>query len=166
MAIIVGTNEVAKANTKANAVGPTIIKEPSAVANVKIAKAVMKEKQRTCCGCYKENSTDTRCCGLCYYCCPAKHIDKNIDEKRCDCCPVDFEDYWYSGYVQTTAGYGNTAEDINGLCCWCCFPVKFPLFFPCFLGSLCNHAINKCCATTCCASLGGCAAPIKRNYLF
>ena len=118
------------------------------------------------CGCYKENSTDARCCGLCYCCCRAKHIDKELDKKRCDCCPNDFSEYWYSGYIQTTAGYGNSEEDVNGICCCFCFPIKFPLFFPCFLGSLVNQMINSCCATTCCASIGGCSAPIKRNYLF
>ncbi len=141
-----------------------------------------KEKQpQSLCGCYNEHSTDARCCGLCYCFCPAVHIDKEKDEKRCDCCPTDFCEYWYSGYVQTTEGYGNPEEEINGLCCWLCFPVKFSVFFPCCLGSLCNQLINTCCATTCCATLcgykpcgpmtcaykpcGGCASPIKRNYL-
>lgn len=104
------------------------------------------------CGCYKENSTDARCCGLCYCCCPANNIDKEDDPQRCDLCPNDFSEYWYSGYVQTTTGYGNKEEDVNGVCCWLCCPVKFSLFFPCFLGSLINHAINYCCST-------------NRNYL-
>ena len=34
-------------------------------------------------------------------------------------------------------------KDKNGVCCWFCFPVKFPLFFPCFLGSICNSCINE-----------------------
>ena len=118
-------------------------------------------------GCYEEDSPDTRCCGLCYCCCRAKNIYKETDKERCDCCPNDIHEYWYSGYVQTTSGYGNSAEDINGLCCWLCFPLKFPVFFPCFLGSLVNQMLNTCCATTCCARVvGGCAVPIKRNYLF
>ena len=123
----------------------------------------------TCCGCYKNNSTDTRCCGLCYYCCPAKNINKEIDPGRCDFCPNDFHEYWYSGYVQTTSGYGNSAEEMNGVYCWCCFPLKFPLFFSCFLGSLVNQTINTCSATTCCSRFCSCicgTAPIKRNYLF
>jgi hypothetical protein len=106
------------------------------------------------CGCYKANSTDARCCGLCYCCCPAKHINKEIDLRRCDFCPNDFCEYWYSGYVQTVAGYGNKEEDLNGVCCWLCFPVKLPMFFSCFIGSLVNDGLNRCCA-----------APIKRNYL-
>ena len=120
-------------------------------------------------GCYKDNSTDTRCCGLCYWCCRATHIDKEVDRARCDFCPNDFHEYWYSGYVQTTAGYGSKEEDINGIYCWCCFPLKFPMFFTCCLGSLLNQAINNCCATSCCASLCGSncgTAPVKRNYLF
>jgi predicted glycosyltransferase len=68
MAIIVGTNEVAIANAKiAKALAKSVIKSK-----------IVKENQHTCCGCYKENSTDSRCCGICYYCCPAKHIDKEI----------------------------------------------------------------------------------------
>jgi hypothetical protein len=122
---------------------------------------------RTFCGCYNEHSTDARCCGLCYCCCPAKHIDKAIDHQRCDCCPNDFCEYWYSGYVQTTAGYGNQEEDLNGVCCWLCFPVKISMFFPCLLGSLCNQVINACCAATTSPTLVGiCSAPNKRNYLF
>ena len=168
---IVKAIEVAKANEAANAANATKAKAKANAtkANATKANAAAKENQRPCCGCYKEDSTDTRCCGLCYYCCPAKHIDKEIDKKRCDCCPNDFCEYWYSGLVQTTAGYGNKEEDINGICCCFCFPVKFPLFFPCFLGSLCNHTINKFCATTCCTTYcgaRGCSAPIKRNYLF
>jgi hypothetical protein len=124
-------------------------------------------QQPTYCGCYKENSTDTRCCGLCYCCCPATHIDKEKDRKRCDCCPNDFHEYWYSGYVQTTAGPSiNKEEEMNGVCCWFCFPLKFPLFFPCFLGSLLNQAFNACCATTCCTAYCCGTAPMKRNYLF
>jgi hypothetical protein len=117
--------------------------------------------------CYNADSTDARCCGLCYCCCRAKNIEKEIDKERCDCCPNDFNEYWYSGYVQTTAGYGNSDEDINGVYCWFCFPVKFSLFFSCCLGSLVNQTLNTCCATSCCARVvGGCAVPIKRNYLF
>uniref|UniRef100_A0A6C0IIN6 Uncharacterized protein n=1 Tax=viral metagenome TaxID=1070528 RepID=A0A6C0IIN6_9ZZZZ len=88
------------------------------------------------CNCYNTASTDARCCGACYYCCPTK---KKVEE-RCECCPNDFDTYWDSGYVQTNVGYGT--EDPNGLCCWCCFPIKFPVFFTCFLGSLCNNYIN------------------------
>jgi len=168
MAIIVGANEVAKVIdiAKVNELAKAVAAKATVAKAVAKAKAKAVTNQHSCCGCYKENSPDARCCGLCYYCCPAKHIDKEIDRVRCDCCPNDIKEYWYSGYVQTTAGYGNKEEDINGICCWFCFPLKFPLFFPCFLGSLCNNVINKCCATSCCASLGGCAAPIKRNYLF
>ena len=132
----------------------------------KMSNEQVINEEPTRCGCYKDNSTDARCCGLCYCCCPAKHIDKEIDKKRCDCCPNDFYEYWYSGLVQTTAGYGHKAEDINGFCCWLCFPFKFPIFFPCFLGSLLNHAINACCATNCCAMSCCETSSIKRNYLF
>jgi hypothetical protein len=132
-------------------------------------KEMIKKHQYKLFNCYAENSPDTRCCGICYCCCPVKNSDD--DSQRCDVCPIDFGEYWYSGYVQTSSGNGRAEEEINGICCWFCFPLKISLFFPCLLGSLFNHAVNKCCATTCCATLGGCsslngcAAPIKRNYL-
>jgi hypothetical protein len=95
-----------------------------------------KEKKFTCCPCYNNTSLDARCCGACYYCCPLKN-----KEDQCEFCPNTFTTYWKSGYIQTTAGYGK--EEENGCCCWFCFPVKFPLFFPCFLGSICNSCINE-----------------------
>jgi len=158
MAIIVGANIVG-----ANILGEnvfsvahsTIVKEPIIVKHPKITKIIEKENYNPCCGCYEADSTDARCCGVCYCCCPAANIDKEIDKKRCDCCPNDFNEYWYSGLVQTTMGYGNPAEEINGVCCWFCFPIKFSMFFPCFLGSLLNHTINHCC----------CDAQMTRNYL-
>ena len=92
-----------------------------------------------CCRCYKRDSIDARCCGLCYACCP-----KNTVDDQCNCCPNDFGMYWDSGYVQTTAGYGKQADqdEKNGLCCWFCFPLKFGLFFPCCIGSIGNGCIN------------------------
>ena len=135
----VGSNGVGSNGVGSNAVGSNASKNT-------------EKKQK--CSCYSSDSTDARCCGLCYCCCPAKHIDKEMDLNRCDFCPNDFCEYWYSGYVQTHSGYGHPEEEINGICCWFCFPLKFPIFFPCFLGSLVNHAINQCCA-----------APQKRNYL-
>ena len=156
MAIIVGANIVGEnvfSLSTLKAVGPKAV-GPKAVGPKAVGPKAVEENQRPCCGCYQADSTDARCCGVCYCCCPAKHIDKEIDKKRCDCCPNDFCEYWYSGLVQTTAGYGNPQEEINGVCCWFCFLPKFAMFFPCFLGSLVNHSINQCCA-----------APQKRNYL-
>ena len=95
-----------------------------------------KEKKFTCCPCYNNTSLDARCCGACYYCCPLKN-----KEDQCEFCPNTFTTYWKSGYIQTNAGYGK--EEENGCCCWICFPVKFPLFFTCFLGSICNSCINE-----------------------
>ena len=162
MAIIVGANIVGE-NVFSLAPSTivkeqTIVKEPATIvkepAIVKQPKIIIKENQRPCCGCYDANSTDARCCGVCYCCCPAANIDKEIDKKRCDCCPNDFNEYWYSGLVQTTMGYGNSEQDINGCCCFVCFPIKFAFFFPCFFGSLANDGLNRCCTS-----------PIKRNYL-
>ena len=90
-----------------------------------------------CCGCYKRNSFDSRCCGVCYACCPSQTVDE-----QCNFCPNDFKMYWDSGYVQTKSGYGGFEEN-NGFCCWVCFPLKFALFFPCCFGSLGNECINS-----------------------
>jgi hypothetical protein len=98
----------------------------------------IKEKPCYCCHCYTKDSFDSRCCGACYYCCPIK--DK---EKQCHYCPNTFSEYWYSGYVQTSAGYGTQSEDINGVCCWFCFLPKLSLFWPCLFGSTCNSCINS-----------------------
>lgn len=93
--------------------------------------------QSECCGCYKQNSLDSRCCGLCYAYCPRQTLDE-----QSDCCPNNFSTYWDSGYVQTTSGYQTEHGEHNGICCWFCFPLKFALFFPCCFGSLCNGFIN------------------------
>lgn len=97
--------------------------------------------QHTCCfcKCYKPNSIDARCCGLCYACCPRKTV-----EEQCNFCPNNFTTYWDSGYVQTTSGYGKQADrdEKNGVCCWFCFPLKFGMFFPCCFGSIGNSCIN------------------------
>ena len=165
MANIVGANIVGANIVGANIVGEnvfsvapsTIVKEPTITKQPKeVGPKRVKENQRPCCGCYEPDSTDARCCGVCYCCCPAANIDKDIDKKRCDCCPNDFSEYWYSGLVQTTMGYGNSEEDITGCCCFVCFPIKFAFFFPCFFGSLLNNTINSCC----------CQYMSRRNYLF
>jgi hypothetical protein len=83
---------------------------------------------------YGKESIDARCCGACHYCCPSKY-----KEEQCYVCPVDFNEYWNSGYVQTHDGYGDTSD----CCCFCVWlPIKLPLFSVCFLGSLLNNCIN------------------------
>jgi hypothetical protein len=101
-----------------------------------------------CCWCYSRESIDARCCGACYFICPKKTV-----EAQCNCCQNDFSTYWDSGLVQTVSGYGNKTEEKNGVCCWLCFPLKFGLFFPCFLGALGNGCIN-------------CLRETNLNYLF
>jgi len=127
------------------------------------------------CGCYNEESFDTRCCGLCYCglcnCCFSTRKNPPSNEE-CDFCMRDFWEHWKSAYIQTITGYGRGEE--SECCCTClCLPLKFPLFFPCLLGALFNQLLNTCCATTCCATIcgrckpfGGCTIPRRRNYLF
>jgi hypothetical protein len=100
-------------------------------------------KPKKCCPCYNEDSTDTRCFGLCYCFCRAKNIDKELDRHRCDICPNDLKEYKNSGYF-------NTEND--ELCTVLCLPIKIPLFFICILGSACNNCIN-------------CTFKTNRNYL-
>lgn len=105
--------------------------------------------------CYSTESIESRCCGACYWLChPTPH------KEPCECCPNTFCDFWKSGYIQTTGGYGTYEEDRCEECecddCFwttVCFPCKVPLFVPCFLGSLFNEGINKVCGS-------------NRNYLF
>ena len=102
------------------------------------------------CGCYKKESFDSRCCGLCY--CIKRSKMNKVNEAdldlynlvKCYVCPNTLFDYTYSGYFNT---------DDDCLCTACTCPVKFPLFFVCFLGSIINNCVNYSCST-------------NRNYLF
>jgi hypothetical protein len=140
----------------------------------------IKDDETCCCYCYNAESKDSRCCGICYCydrckkyclceifdvcCCPPPNNNaptsnaptSNKGEeinKRFDWCPINFTAYWDSCYVQTTSGYGRSAEEKNDVCCWFCFFPKLGMFFPCFLGSICNGCINGLRDT-------------KTNYLF
>ena len=121
---------------QANLIANVITVEPKEVRNKIPQKKDEKEKNNNC-WCYNKESPDSRCCGLCYCFCLLKD-----QEKQCHCCPKTFSEYWHSGYVQTTSGYGNPEKEENGICCWFCFLPKFAVFFPCCLGSLCNNSIN------------------------
>jgi len=92
------------------------------------------QAQKRCC-CYSSQSTDSRCCGACYHCCPKPEIDD-----RCEACPNNFCTYWQSGYIQTTQGIKREEERCeefycDDCCCTtACFPLKFSVFFPCCFG--------------------------------
>jgi hypothetical protein len=110
--------------------------------------------KKKCTHCYSSESNDSRCCGACYYLCPTKSIPD-----RCEFCPKTFSEYWHSGYIQTYEGSIDTRDpcpecgcDEDCFCTTLCIIPKFATFFPCFLGSLFNNAINAC--TDC-----------ERNYL-
>ena len=102
--------------------------------------------------CYSAESHDSRCCGACYWLCPS------TVEEQCNCCPNTFCDYWKSGYIQTTDGILREEERCDECecddCFWTtvCLPCKFPIFFPCLLGSVFNGCMNKLCGS-------------ERNYL-
>jgi hypothetical protein len=94
-----------------------------------------------CCniGCYKKNSPDTRCCGVCYYNCQLNenNYNRELDHReQCECCLPNLSDYCNSGYIIT---YSVVPEND---CTWVCLPLKIPLFSSCFLGSLFNQSIN------------------------
>ena len=120
-----------------------------------------KENKHSRCGCYKEGTTDARCCGLCYCLCPARHISRHIDRDRCDFCPETFTEYLDSGYVRTHGGYGQDNYD-DCFCTVLCLPFKFPFFFPCAIGSIINSALNRSHLINCCCYSGR----DVRNYLF
>ena len=125
--------------------------KPNPPKKIKVEENPTKKK---CTHCYSPESNDSRCCGACYYLCPSKSITD-----RCEFCPKTFSEYWHSGYIQTYEG-GLESRDPCPECgcdedCFCttlCIIPKFGTFFPCFLGSLFNNAINAC--TDC-----------ERNYL-
>jgi hypothetical protein len=101
---------------------------------IKSQPILSNTKQLDCLSCYSKKSSDARCCGLCFYCCPAK-----IYKDKFELCPINLYDYWISCYVQTNDGVRREEKDV---CCFVCFPVKIVLFFPCLLGSLSNGFIN------------------------
>lgn len=144
------TQSITVANTVANTVA-VINKQP--LNSINIPPSIRTEtwvniaQYMHCCYCYNKASTDARCCGACYCCCPSK----KRKEELCYFCPYTFSEYWYSGYVQTIDGPHD--KEPNGFCCWLCFIPKFGLFFPCFLGSLFNSCIN-------------CSRDTDVNYLF
>ena len=94
------------------------------------------EKCNKLCGCYSKKSIDSRCCGLCYHCYPSTH--KSL---HCECCPSTLSIFFSSGYFVTKATPG---PDDGCYTCLCC-PLKFPLFFPCLIGSAINNCINLIC---------------------
>ena len=120
-----------------------------------------QENKHSRCGCYKEGTTDARCCGLCYCFCPARHISRHIDRDRCDFCPETFTEYLDSGYVRTHGGYGQQNHD-DCFCTVLCLPFKFPFFFPCAIGSIINSALNRSHLINCCCY----SERDVRNYLF
>ena len=96
------------------------------------------ETSMNCCPCYQANSSDARCCGLCYYCAPTP-----IVKNQCNFCPNNINSYCNSGYIITQAtGQPEKWDDCDCCCTLICLPVKFSCFFPCFFGSMCNNCIN------------------------
>jgi hypothetical protein len=97
---------------------------------------------------------DARCCLLC------RLKTTVVPEKdRCEVCPATVCAFFSSGlFLTSTGGRAPGESDFDHYCCWTvlCFPLKFPLCFPCLLGAGCNHLVNKC--------RGQMAEPL--NYLF
>lgn len=105
------------------------------------------------CKCYKKQSIDSRCCGLCYYLCPLTLEEREYNNKHyniCNVCPAGLDEYIKSCYFKTS-DLPNSQDD-----CFCttfCCPFKFPLFITCFLGSIFNSYVNCICDT-------------NKNYIF
>ena len=112
--------------------------------NNKSNKETTDTSEHKLCCCYSKNSHDMRACGLCYTFCYSPN-----EIEQCYFCPYTFKEYYESGYFMTKQSGSET-----DCCCTVAFlPFKFPLFFPCLLGSLFNNMINYCRDT-------------KANYLF
>ena len=106
-----------------------------------INNTISEEPKNSICGYYnKDISNDMRCCGICYNC------NNNLyKEKQCNFCPNTFHEYYTSGYVITKSGIIKSDDPCEDpLCTIICFPLKFPVFFTCCLGSIFNNMINYC----------------------
>ena len=95
---------------------------------------------KNCFQCYFGPYADGRLCGLCYHC------SKKTNDEKCDICLYSLSEHLKSGFF-TTIDSLSSAQDDNCCCTLFCLPVKFPIFLPCFLGSICNSLLNKCCST-------------------
>jgi hypothetical protein len=86
------------------------------------------------CGCYAKDSSDSRCCGLCYLCCPD---NQEYRINKCECCPKNLCDNY---------NITNKSEIMNDghKFCWCliCLPFSIGCFLPCVLGASFNTFIN------------------------
>ena len=101
------------------------------------------------CACYRKDSNDTRCCGLCYRLCPSEKTSK----MRYEVCTNGFWEHCRSGYIYTDDAGCNNDDDSTGCYCIMCFPFKLGIFSPCLLGSIFNSCLNNICKT-------------NTNYLF
>ena len=86
------------------------------------------------CGCYAKNSSDSRCCGLCYLCCP---VNEEYTINKFECCPKKLCDNY------NIVDKNQTMND-NHKFCWCliCLPFSIGCFLPCLLGASFNTFIN------------------------
>ena len=113
-------------------------------------QAVQPSERTVCkyklCGCYDKDSTDSRCCGFCYYFCAS--YDPN--DSRKEVCLNDCTKHCLSQYIYTDDIF---CQSTQGLTCIVCFPFKCCLFLPCLLGAGINACINDTRHT-------------KLNYLF
>ena len=95
------------------------------------------------CACYRKESNDTRCLGVCYRLCPSEKSRNN----RCEVCTIGFWDHCSSGYIYTDDSGCNNDDDSAGCYCFICFPFKLSIFSPCLLGSIFNSCVNTICKT-------------------
>lgn len=101
------------------------------------------------CACYRKDSNDTRCLGVCYRVCPSE----KTNNMRCEICTNGFWHHCRSGYIYTDDAGCNNDDDSAGCYCIICFPFKLSIFSPCLLGAIFNSCLNTLCNT-------------NTNYLF
>jgi hypothetical protein len=122
------------------------IQHVQAVQPVKTVTVINAVQTSERCACYNKDSTDSRCCGFCYYFC-ASH---DPDDSKKEVCLNDCTQHCLSQYIYTDDILCKSAQ---GVTCLICFPFKCFLFLPCLLGAGVNTCIND-------------ARHTKLNYLF
>ena len=97
-------------------------------------------REKTCrlCPCYSKDSDDSRCCGLCYFCCPGDSDDNTS-------CQLFEKTLWCYDNKKSYNIMGRKIINSENEWCACivCAPFSIGCFIPCVLGGGFNHCINN-----------------------